>query len=76
MTNSKRKLGHPINIRYIISSLAVFGAIWSIISMIITAIWYITPFSSLELMHSIRWALSLIALLLLIMNGNILINKY
>jgi len=64
-----------MNTRYFISSIAVFTALWAMITMSITALWYIIPICSLELMHSVRWIISFIMLLYLIKNGNILINK-
>ena len=77
MTSSKyfNKLGPFMNIRYVISTIAVFMALWAMITMCITALWYVIPIGSLELMHSIRWIISLIILWILIKKGNILINK-
>lgn len=74
MTNSRHRLDLN-HIRYVISSLAVFVALWSLLAMFITATWYIVPFSSQDIMHSLRWPVSLGILLTLLLTGNITINK-
>ena len=53
------------NLRYIISSVAIFGAFWSLFAMIITSLWYVFPFCDLEIMRIARWPIALIILLLL-----------
>lgn len=62
-------------IRYVISTGAVFVALWALIAMMITAIWNLFQIGDQRLLHDIRWVVSLGILMYLIKRGNILINK-
>ena len=61
-------------LRWLISSIAVFVAIWSVIVIIITVAWYMVPLCSEESLLGFRWQLGLIIMIYLLGSRHLKIN--
>ena len=61
-------------LRWLISSIAVFVAIWSVIVIIITVAWYIAPLCSEEFLLDFRWQVGLMIMIYLLGSRRLKIN--
>jgi len=61
-------------LRWLISSIAVFVAIWSVIVIIITVAWYMVPLCSEEFLLGFRWQVGLMIMIYLLGSRHLKIN--
>ena len=61
-------------LRWLISSIAVFVAIWSVIVIIITVAWYMVPLCSEKILLDFRWQIGLIVIIYLLGSRHLKIN--
>lgn len=61
-------------LRWLISSVAVFVAIWAILAIIVTVVWWMLPIVSESFMLSARWVVGAVIMCWLLITRRLTIN--